>query len=56
LRFSPFPPFSRSLTFAAAVFLTLIIGFSRVYLGVHWPIDVAAGWCVGAAYTPEDLL
>jgi undecaprenyl-diphosphatase len=33
-----------------AVFLTAIIGVSRVYLGVHWPTDVLAGWCVGAAW------
>lgn len=33
-----------------AVCLTLVIGFSRVYLGVHWPSDVIAGWCVGSAW------
>ncbi len=33
-----------------AVTLTLLIGASRVYLGVHWPSDVLAGWCGGAAW------
>jgi undecaprenyl-diphosphatase len=35
---------------ATAMFLTLIVGLTRIYLGVHYPTDVLAGWMAGVGW------
>jgi undecaprenyl-diphosphatase len=41
----------RALAIWAAVWLSILIGASRVVLGVHWPSDVIAGWAFGLFWT-----
>jgi undecaprenyl-diphosphatase len=41
---------ARLVTMSIALLLILLIGMSRVYLGVHYPSDVLAGIIIGLAW------
>lgn len=47
---------ARAYVLSVAVLVAVMVGVSRVYLGVHWPSDVAAGWALGAAWASFSWL
>ena len=44
------------LFFAAATLLMLLVGVSRVFVGVHYPTDVVAGWTSGGAWLALTMI
>jgi membrane-associated phospholipid phosphatase len=46
----------RAAVVTAGTLLIVAVGVSRVYLGVHWPTDVLAGWLMGALWLALCLL
>ncbi|QSJ16005.1 phosphatase PAP2 family protein [Nostoc sp. UHCC 0702] len=44
-----FPQWEKQIS-ALTIVLILAIGFSRLYLGVHWPTDVLAGYAIGLVW------
>ena len=43
-------PITKFYCFGVAMLATILIGSTRVYLGVHYPTDVLAGWLIGFAW------
>jgi undecaprenyl-diphosphatase len=46
----------KAYVLVVAMVLTALVGMSRVYLGVHWPTDVLAGWTLGGLWALLCLL
>jgi membrane-associated phospholipid phosphatase len=49
------PGWPRRAVWAGAVVYAAVVGWSRVWLGVHWPTDVVGGWLFGVAWSTSSI-
>ena len=47
---------ARSASLALALTMVVLVGVSRVYLGVHWASDIAGGWSAGAVWLTAAIV
>ncbi|MGD1899220.1 MAG: phosphatase PAP2 family protein [Phormidesmis sp.] len=49
-------PKYKGVIYVGAIALALAIGFTRLYLGVHWPTDLLGGYIIGFLWTSSCIL
>lgn len=53
---STLPRVVKGIIIFLAIFLILLVGPSRIYVGAHWPSDVVGGYCFGAGWLVVMIL
>jgi undecaprenyl-diphosphatase len=52
----PWPWVAKSAGLAIALTIVVLVGLSRVYLGVHWTSDIAGGWSAGTVWLASAVV
>jgi membrane-associated phospholipid phosphatase len=52
----PWPWAAKSAGLAITLTIVVLVGLSRVYLGVHWASDIAAGWSAGTVWLASAVV